>query len=182
MSILIPVLLIAGGLVAFVVGIVMMIEGDKSNNLFLGIPGFVVTCLGFIAAIVIGILWAVNYFSSLDAINDMQAFLDTRPAYEQAIAQAEGVEIKGADTGFVDIAYEAQAKAYTNLVVDYRNKIEWYNETLRQTRALNGTFLGIFRVDVPDDLKPIIVTIHEKDDPVDTKPEEIPAIPIKIIE
>lgn len=128
---------------------------DPPEQLFWLTVGWAIVIPSLIMLITVSVLWPVNYFSSLNAVQGMRAFRNSQPAYVAAIAAAEEVQIKGAKAGIVDLAYQQQALAYTDLVSQYRDNIRWYNETLQQTEALNDNpFVGWMRVGTGD-LEPI---------------------------
>lgn len=149
-------------LAALVGGIVLVGMGlgtDTSNEkpMYL-IPGWILLIGTLTCMLVLSILWPVQYFTSLQAVNDMQAFHDSRATITGAIEKAQAVEIKGAgsvDT-LVDLTYQQQSRSYTDLVADCRDRVAHYNVTYRETKALKEVpFFGRMRVSVPDSLQPI---------------------------
>lgn len=125
------------------------------QNQLLLVVGWAIIYPSLAFALALSVLWPCNYFSSLNAVQELRAFRNTQATYIAAIQAAEKVHIAGAEAGLVDLAHQEQSQAYTDLVRQYRDKIDWYNNNLQQTKALNeNPVIGWMRVGIGD-LEPI---------------------------
>lgn len=121
------------------------------------IPAWVMTLGGAVFLVTVAIVWPYNYFAARLETQDLRGFQQSRPAYAQAIERARDVVLKGSTPGVLDAAYLEQSKAYTQMVVDYRDRIADYNWRLSRLRMLSSAPIsGWFRPDVPADLQPIM--------------------------
>lgn len=151
-------------LVACITGFVIALRGGRNNDA-LGFPsvlgGVIVLCL-LIAVVVI---WPSTYFSSVGTIARMEAFYhDTLDAYEYTVTATGNIEITNAEVGLIDIAYQEQGLATSERLRELRDRVEWFNASLRRYERFNSTFIaGAFLANVPDDLAPIRITINEEE-------------------
>jgi len=131
----------------------------RGENHALLVPGYSLIGLAGTTLFILAMLWPIQYFTSLSAVNEMRAFQDSRATIIGAIEKAKDVEIAGAgsvDGSLVDLTYQQQSRSYTDLVANCRDRVAEYNENYRLTTALKEVpFFGQMRVGVPDDLQPI---------------------------
>lgn len=168
-----PLLVLAILAICFVAGVMLFAAGGdqyeknergcltktRTERYELTVPGFFLAASSLILFVVIVFLWPVLYFSTLNDVNNLEAFSDsTFPAYVYAIEQTEDVEIIASQPGMLDVAYLEQSAQASSRIKELRDKVDWYNSKLEKLRARKATPFGILMYEVPGRLKPIILT------------------------
>lgn len=106
-------------------------------------------------------VWPKVYFGSVNEIARTEAFYhDTLSAYEYTVEATGNIEIKNAESGLIDIAYQEQGVATSERLKELRDRVEWFNARLRHYERFNGFFIADpFLADMPDGLVPITLNI-----------------------
>ena len=125
--------------------------------------GFGILIVGIIVAMVgiasLAVVYPATYFNSMDTVSEMEAFQGhTMSVYEYTILETKGIEISAAEVGLIDVAYLEQGKTTSQRIKELRDKVEWYNQNLRQLERQNAHWLlDDFTYNVPEHLTPIVI-------------------------
>jgi len=124
--------------------------------------GIVALTVFLVIAMVIGVvLWPVMYARTTATIAELEAFQEN--VFETYIFTVDATEKAVVKLDLDKLVVSAEnLKQSTNLsdrIAELRDKLVWYNETLKRFKALNKIWwLDAFIKDVPESLKTIKLT------------------------
>lgn len=113
-----------------------------------------------VVMVTLGITTLSLTLSTAGEVQRLEAFYhDTLSTYEYVVDRSEQIVVRvSASEVITDFANIDQAAQVAERLRELRDRVEWYNESLRYLRQANEwPLLGEMYYDVPADLRPIIL-------------------------